>query len=96
LLLDSISVVWTLAHGFGNEGEHAEMARTFDGNDKLPLMSGTGAGDPLGDNLALLVDTTLEAFLILVIDVHILAVAEPARPLLALLLVFPGRTGGTV
>jgi hypothetical protein len=85
-----------LAHCFGNEGEHAEMARTFNGNDKLPLVPGTGAGDPLGDNLALFVDTTLEALFILIIDVHVLAVAEPARPFLALLLVFPRRAGRTV
>ena len=72
------------------------MARTFDGNDKLPLVPGTGTRNPLWNDLALFVDTTLEALLILVIDIDVLAIAEPARPLLALLLVFPRRAGRTV
>lgn len=67
------------------------MPCPLDSNHKLPLVTGTGPGDSLWYDLALFVHATLEALLILVIDIDIFAVTKPARALLPLLLVFPLR-----
>lgn len=65
------------------------MSGTFDRDDKLPLVFGAGSGDPLRNDFSLLVHAPLKAFLILVINVNIFAVAKTACPLLPLLLFFP-------
>ena len=72
------------------------MPRAFDCDNKLSLVTGTGSRDPFWDYFALFIDATLKAFFILVIDIDVLAVAKPARPLLALLLIFPLWTVGAV
>ena len=51
-------------------------------------MAGTGSGDSLRNDFALFVDAPLKPLLILVIDIHVLAITEPACAFLPLLLVF--------
>ena len=72
------------------------MAGTLDRNDELSLVTRACAGDSLGDDLALFVHAPLKSLLILIINVHIFAVAESARSFLPLLLVLPLRTGRPV
>jgi hypothetical protein len=65
------------------------MSGALDCDDKLPLVLGAGSRDPLGNDLPLLVHAPAKPFLILVVNVNVFAVAEPACPLLPLLLFFP-------
>ena len=50
------------------------------------LVAGAGARDPLRDDPALLRDEPLQPFVVLVVDIHFFAFAEPADTLLAHLL----------
>jgi len=60
------------------------MACAFDGGYQLPLMFGAGSRDTLGDYFSLLGDKSLEAFFVLVVNVHLLGIAETTGPF------FPG------
>lgn len=59
------------------------MPCAFDGLNKHPLVTRTGARDPLRNDTALLRDKPLKFLLVLVIDVDIFVFAEPADAFLS-------------
>lgn len=54
------------------------MACPLDGDDEHPLMLRAGSRNPLRDDASLLRNETLELFLVLVIHVEFLVIAESA------------------
>ena len=54
------------------------MPCTLDRLDKHPLMSGTRARDPFRNDPALLGNESLKLLFILIIDIDIFVIAEPA------------------
>jgi len=54
------------------------MPGTFDGVYKLTLMTSTRACDSAGNDFSLLGHEALKAFLIFIVNIDILRIAEPA------------------
>ncbi len=59
------------------------MAGPLDRLDQDPLVPGAGSGDPLGDDPSLLGNEPLQPFIVIVFDVHFIALAESADAHLA-------------
>jgi len=74
------------AHRVRDIGQQAKVAGPLDRLDENALVPGACAGDAFRDDPSLLGDKPLKTLVVLEVDVHFLAFAEPADALLAQLL----------